>query len=186
MQVEEIKEKIQLAKQLVKDLEDPYKTEAFGVILSKLLESELLPTTKKLTKTEKPKEKKMETIEERIRAFAEKANISTERLEDVFDFEEDKPTFLANIEGTDAGKQVRISQCVISVYDEMYLKPWTPSSILYQILKDKGVGSLQHLSENLSRRRGTFRKKGKGKATRWKLTNDGKRETLDLIRELAS
>ena len=58
MKIKEIKEKIDIAKQAVADLDEPLKTKAFGVVLSKLLEEhvteKIVPTGEAVFVGEEP------------------------------------------------------------------------------------------------------------------------------------
>jgi len=140
-QVEEIKEKIQLAIQAVADVKEPFKTKAFEVILSTLLkkpEAEVHaappPSTKVITKGAK-------TLNQKIAEFANEANVEVSKLKDIFEFEEDKPIFIGRVEGSEAEKQVQISKCLLVSYKSVYGKDWVEASFLSKALDDYGVES---------------------------------------------
>jgi hypothetical protein len=107
-----------------------------------------------------------------------------DKLKDVFEFKEDKPVFIAKLEGTTAKKQVKLSQCLLVVFDELYGNDWLETSILRQILDDYGI-PLTNLARNLTNQKEIFRKMGQKQATKYKLTGQGKKKALELIRELA-
>jgi len=187
MQVEEIKEKIELAIQAVADVEEPFKTKAFEVILSMLLkkpetERHAAPSptsTKTITKKAKP-------FDQKIVAFANEANVEVGRLNDVFEFEEDKPIFIGRVEGSEAEKQVQISKCLLAAYKRVYGKAWVKTSLLSEALDDYGVGSLANLAANLGKCEEEFRAKGQFRGRQYKLTQQGMKNALDLIRQLSS
>lgn len=181
MQVKEIKNKIQLAIQAVVDVEEPFKTKAFEVVLSRLLEE---PEAKGRPSPVQTTLKEAKTLNEKIARFAKKVNLDVDKLKDVFEFKEDKPLFIAKVEGTNAEKQVKFSQCLLVVFDEIYERDWLETSILRQMLDDYGI-SLANLARNLTNRKEIFRKMGQTQATKYKLTGQGKKKALELIRELA-
>lgn len=181
MQVKEIKNKIQLAIQAVADVEEPFKTKAFEVVLSRLLEE---PEAKGRPSPVQITFKEAKTLDEKIVRFAKKANLDVDKLKDVFEFKEDKPIFIAKVEGTDVEKQVKFSQCLLVVFDEIYEKEWLEASILRQMLDDFGT-PLANLARNLTNQKEIFRKMGPKQATKYKLTGQGKKKALELIRELA-
>jgi hypothetical protein len=185
-QVEEIKKKIQLAIQAVADVEEPFKTKAFEVILSTLLkkseaEERVTPpsSTKVITKGAK-------TLDQKIAAFANEANVEASKLKDIFEFEEDKPIFIGNVEGSEAEKQVQISKCLIVAYKNVYGKAWVKVALLSEALDDYGVGSLANLAANLGKCEEEFRAKGQRRGRQYKLTQQGIKNALDLIRQLST
>lgn len=181
MQVKEIKNKIQLATQAVADVEEPFKTKAFEVVLSRLLEE---PEAKERPSLAQTTLKEAKSLDEKIVRFAKKASLDVDKLTDVFEFKEDKPVFIARVEGTDAEKQVKISQCLLIMFSEMYEKDWLETLSLRKMLDDYGI-PLANLARNLKRQKGIFRKMGQKQATKYKLTGQGKKKALELIRELA-
>jgi hypothetical protein len=173
-QVEEIKEKIQLAIQAVADVEEPFKTKAFEVILSALLK--------------KPKViiKGATTLDQKIAEFANEANVEVSKLDDIFEFGEDKPIFIGRVEGSEIEKQVQISRCLLAAYESVYGKDWVGSSILWKALDDYGVGALANLAKNLGKYEDEFRAKGQRRGRQYKLTQQGRKNALDLIRQLST
>lgn len=186
MQVEEIKEKIQLAIQAVADVEEPFKTKAFEVILSTLLKKPETegrapppPSTRVITKEAK-------TLDQKIAKFANEADVEVSKLRDIFEFEEDKPIFIGRVEGSEAEKQVQISECLLVAYKSVYGKAWVKASLLSEALDDYGVGSLANLAANLGKCEEEFRAKGQRRGRQYKLTQQGIKNALDLIRQLST
>ena len=185
-QVEEIKEKIQLAIQAVADVEEPFKTKAFEVILSTLLKKPEAeeraaqpPPTKVITKGAK-------TLDRKIATFANEANVGVSKLKDIFEFEEDKPIFIGRVEGSEAEKQVQISRCLLAAYKTVYGKAWVKASLLSEALDDYGIGSLANLAANLGKCEEEFRAKGQRRGRQYKLTQQGIQNALDAIRQLST
>lgn len=186
MQVEEIKERIQLAIQAVADVEEPFKTKAFEVILSALLkqpETERRPATPLSAKVIA---KGAKTLDEKIANFANEANVEVRKLKDIFEFDEDKPMFIGKVEGSEAEKKVQISKCLLVAYKIVYRKDWVDASFLSKALDDYGVRSLANLAANLGKCEEEFRAKGKGRGRQYKLTQQGRKNALDLIRQLST
>jgi hypothetical protein len=61
---------------------------------------------------------------------------------------------------------------------------WVEASLICQILKDCGIGSLQHLAKNLDRRGNDFRAMGKSTGRKYKLTEPDRREAFQSMRQL--
>ena len=186
MQVEEIKEKIQLAIQAVADVKEPFKTKAFEVILSTLLKKPEAeghvtqrPSTKVIAKGAK-------TLDQKIAEFANETNIEIRKLKDVFEFDEDKPIFIGRVEGSEAEKQAQISKCLLIAYKSVYRKDWVEASFLSRALDDYGVRSLKNLATNLGKLKDEFRTKGQSRWKQYKLTQQGRKTALDLIRQLST
>jgi hypothetical protein len=179
---EKIKAIIQRSINIVKDVEEPYRLKAFEVVLSKLWSS---LEEKEKHKGEIPQKREETSLEIKIENFAKKCNVSTEQLKNVYDFEEEKPTFILarTLQGSHSERQVLVSRCLLAAYDEVYGKKWVS---LRKVLDEHSIGSLQHLARNLERRLDIFRIRGKGKSTEYKLTDTAKSETLDMIRALAT
>lgn len=184
METKEIKDKIQLAITLVEDVPEPFKTKAFEVILSNLLEGSL----PKKTPPSFPKEAKesseiVQSLEDKIERLAKIADIEVSRLKDIFQFEEKEPMFIGRVEGTEAERQAQISRLMILVCKEVYGKEWVEGSFLWKVLGDYGVGSLQHLARNLERRENEFRMMGQGRGRKYKLTEQGRQNAVASLRQ---
>jgi len=179
---EKIKGVIKRAINIVKDIEEPYRLKAFEVVLTKLWPS---LAEREEYKKEALQKKEGTSLEIKIKNFARKCNVSVEQLKNVYDFEEEKPTFILAraIQGSHSERQCLASRYLLVAYDEVYGKKWVSLS---KVLDEHSIGSLQHLARNLERRSDIFRTKGKGKSTKYKLTDIAKRETFDMIRELAT
>jgi len=186
-QVKEIKKKIQLAKQSVADIEEPFKTKAFEVILSNLLKTTEGEKVRGIaTHPIKVKTKGTKTLDQKIAELAKAANVDASKMKDIFEFEGDNVIFIGKVEGKEVEKQVKISECLLAAHKVVYGKTWVESSILCKALDDYGVGSLANLAKNLGKCSSDIRTKGKGRWKKYKLTQQGFENALALIKQLST
>lgn len=187
METKEIKEKIQLAITLVEDVPEPFKTKAFEVVLSNLLEGFLPKKTRPLfPKEAKESRETAQSIEDKIERLAKIVDIEVSQLKDIFQFEEKEPIFIGRVEGTEAEKQVQACRLIILVSKEVYEQEWVDGSFLWKVLKDLGIGSLDNLSRNLKSREDEFRMMGQKTGKKYKLTEPGRRNALQSLRQLVA
>jgi hypothetical protein len=178
-----IKEQIEAAIEAVKDFDEPYKTKAFEVILSKSLD-ELY--SGKGEGEGKEGEATLSGLEERIENFVKKAGVSVTQLEGVFQFNKDGLEFIYRpLQGSVADRQASFSQCILISLEEIYQKKLMEASELIRRLDAYGLDS-KNLSRNLQKRPNVFRMAGRGKATKYKLTDTGKTSAMELVRTLAT
>ncbi len=178
---EQLKAKIQRAINITKDLDEPYRSKAFEIVLSSSINHQLI--TEK--ETEQKKTENAPTTESgldaKIQNFANKCNLKVEQLKNVYEFEEDTPIFIVRFKKTETEKQILISRLLLVAYEEVYDQEWLS---LKQILKNHGVKGLKHLSENIEKS-GLFLKKGGTKSTQYKLVSSIKFETCKMVAQLA-
>lgn len=177
----DIKKQIKAAIEAVKDFDEPYRTKAFEVILSKFMEK--LPServVKDATKGEKPPHH-----EERIKRFAEAANLSVEQLENVFEFNKESLRFIAPLTDSVPQKQITFTHCILTGLEQVYGKKSIKATELAGMLDDYGL-STANLARGLQSRSDIFRKVGKKRETRYKLTDVGKNSAIELVRTLAT
>jgi len=182
---QDIKRQIQAAIDAVKDFDEPYKTKAFEVILSKSLET--IPTGPTSKRIEHHIEKKGKSlpVKEKIAKFAEAANLSVDQLANVFEFGDDGLNFIAPLTGSIKQKQVDFTQCVLICLERVYEKKSIEATELVSMLDDFGL-STKNLSRSLQSHPDIFRKIGKKRETRYRLTDVGKTSALKLVHELAT
>jgi len=186
METEEIKEKIQLAMSLVEGVPEPFKTKAFEVILSNLLEGVLPKKASHILHEETKVTEATRNIEPKIQKLAELVGTEVRQLKDIFQFEENRPIFIGRVNGTEAEKQVQICRLVIFVLKEVYGQEWVEGSFLWKILQDYGIGSLENLATNLKARENEFRMMGQKRGRKYKLTEPGRQNALQSLRQLAT
>lgn len=178
--IEEIKKQIQTAIDAVKDFDEPYRSKAFEVILSKSIERIAIEKDVKAKEKGKPS-----TLEGKIEKFAESSNLSVGQLENVFEFSENNLKFITPLSGSIAERQVSFTQCVLIALEKVFGKKSINALDLAKKLDDYGLSG-HHLARNLQRHPNIFRKIGKKRGTKYKLTDVGKSSALELVRALAT
>lgn len=186
MNMKEIKGKIQLAIDIAKDVPEPFKTKAFEVVLSSLLTGLLPKESSSSTYAESYSAKGKISIETKIGKLARIASIEENQLKDIFHFGEKEPTFIGRVAGTEAERQVQMCRFILLAMHEIYECEWVKGSFLWKSLQDYGVGSLKNLSKNLERREAEFRAVGKRRGKKYKLTQQGRQNTIELLRQLVA
>jgi len=183
--MKEIKRKVNLAMDAVKDVPEPFKIKAFDVILSNLLgeasQQELPPS---IHVEARPTEDS-EGLPDEVKSLSKIANMETNQLKDVLHFDENEPVFIGRVEGTEADKQIQISRVLLLVMQEVYGNEWVKGSFLWKALEDYGVGSLSNLAANLANQQAEFRAMGQKKGRKYKLTEQGKQIAIESLRQMA-
>lgn len=175
-----IQKKIQDAIDIVNDFDEPYRTKAFEVILTNSLGvSAPSKSIKKVTSGTKKL-----SIDEKIVKFAETLRLTVDQLENVFDFDEDGVNIVTPLVGSIPSKQVTITHCVLICLEHVYDKKSVSSSDLKKLIDDYGVVT-KNLSRSLQNKSDIFRRVGKVRGTKYRLTDVGKTSGLELIRTLA-
>jgi hypothetical protein len=186
METEEIKKKIQLAISLVQDVPEPFKAKAFEVILSNLLEGVLPKKASRILHEETKVTEVTQNVELKTQKLAELVGIEISQLKDIFQFEEKGPTFIGRVNGTEAEKQVQVCRLAIFILKEVYGQEWIEGSFLWKILQDCRIGSLDNLAANLRARENEFRMMGQKKGKKYKLTELGRQNAIQSLRQLAT
>ena len=183
---EQIIAKIQRAINITKDLEEPYRSKAFEIILPNLLVGRIDSTSneKKVEQKTPPSTSQEDTLnhEAKIESFASKCNVTPEQLKNVYHFEPEKPIYIVPFRGSDSDKQINVSRFLLAAYEEVYDVEWIS---LRKDLTEHGIKSLANLARNLDKHSELFRSKGQQKGTAYKLVDTAKLETFKMIRELA-
>ena len=174
VKVDELRKKIQIALEVVSGVPEQFKAKAFEVILSQLLKETL--TVSKVSESK--------ALDEKVTEFARKIGIEAHQLSEIYEFGEKEPIFIATIKGTEAEKQFLISRCLLLAYKEVYNQEWINGSTLWRHLKDCGVQSLKNLSRNLDKHRDEIMSTGKGTGKRYKLTQKGRKNATNFIKQL--
>lgn len=189
MNPEEVKEKIALAKRLVAGEEDVlYKTEAFKIILSKLLESGTVENKINSDFDIKKPMKKSTTydMEEKKQELANKSNITVDELERVFFIRDDVIEINSPLSGSDARKHVVVTQCLLAAYLVIFGQEWVSSEIIIECLRSMGVKSVTNLSLTLRKYGDLIISKGTRGHKEYRLTSGrGKILAFDVIHKLA-
>lgn len=188
MSFEELKKNIQLAKKAVEDEPEPYKTEAFKIVLEKLLDTasafETEVTQDRIINVERKPPNLTSTKDE----LAAKCNITITELDDAISIKDDTIEIIAPLTGveSDAQKHLIITQCVLAAYEVVLGKEWVPTSVLTECLKSSGVKDLANFAPNLKKQPMLFRSKGVKRSMQYRLTSgEGRQSAFNIIHRLA-
>jgi len=183
MNAKELQKIIQMAKDAVKDEEEPYKTEGYKIILAKLMDSataigfEPIPDIQSLEQSEKTYS--FETL-------ATKCNLSVKEIKDIFEIKNAGIEIIAPIKGSDAQKHIKITLCILAASEIILGKEWTLTSVIVEALRSAGVKDLANFSSTLKKHPEKIRMKGVKKFKEYKLTStEGKSAAFELIRKIA-
>ena len=151
MNPEEVKEKIELARKSVEGEKEPYKTEAFKIILSKLLESgkDAQKVAITMNTEEITKESTIDNIKEKEAELASKCNLTIDELEQVIFIKDNAIEIISPISGSDARKHVIVTQCLLAAYQIIFGQEWVSSQTIIDCLRSMGVRDVTNLSLTL-------------------------------------
>lgn len=179
---EQLKREIQKAINTTKDFEEPYRSKAFEIILSKALNQPQLTKKQRLPALEKPP---MDAagLQAKILAFSQNCNLTNVQLRNVFEFDENEPIFIVPlVTGTLPEKQSLVSRLLLAAYEDVYEQKWLT---LAQIIDANGICS-KNLSRALGRQDSVFCKKGEKGQRQYKLADSAKAETYQIINQIAN
>ena len=182
-----IKEKIKIAHKSVSDEKEPYKLEAFKIILEKLLGDKSKTEDKDLgdQKNVSENEDKTGTISEPLSQLAEKCGIGSQELKNVVDYENNEFILLKKIEGkSDVQKKVVACQIIITAWIKGKNIEWVKGSTLRELVEKNSLGDTSSLAKNLNDS-GFFRIKGKNRGVKYSLSTQGWQEGIKLITKFA-
>ena len=194
MDPQDLQEKIKIAKESVQDQEEPYKTEAFKIILSSLIGGTKL---KKSKGSATPKRKHKSTskgksgstliiyeMKNELSEFAQKCKISEEVLLEIISIKNNFIQIVKKPKLKEKEKQVRFSLFILAGYKILYEIEWLPTKRLRKCLDDSGVGDLGHLFRGLSATSLIIDRGAKG-GKEYKITGKGIDTACEYICELA-
>lgn len=133
----------------------------------------------------KPEEEPHLALKDGIAKFAKDTSLSAEQLENVFEFNEQDLHFIAPLTGSVPEKQVDLTQCILIGLELVYQKKSIAATELARQLDDYGLDT-KNLARSLASHSDIFRKIGKKRQTRYKLTDIGKTSAIQLVRTLAT
>lgn len=182
-----LKEKIKIAKEAVsEETDETYKTEAFKVILSKLIDSDISNISSE-TKHRSDKKPKLVVNEDTLTKtdFAKKCGLETKELDDVMAIDQDIIQIIAPLEGKETEKQKIATPCILAAYEGLFGQEWVSSTQLRKCLDMSGVGELDHFARNIKRQGNMVRTKGKKPNLEYRLVGPGRLEAFKIIKRLA-
>jgi hypothetical protein len=120
-----------------------------------------------------------------IEKLAKATSLSSEQLENVFEFNEQDLHFIAPLAGSVPERQVNFAQCILIGLELVYQKKSIDATVLSRQLDDYGLDT-KNLARSLASRSDIFRKIGKKRQTKYKLTDIGKTSAIQLVQTLAT
>jgi hypothetical protein len=184
MNLDELREKIKIAHDAVSDENEPYKLEAFKIILQYSLEG--IKKSKQSNDDIGIISQQEENNDEAnpLLVLSKKCDISVQEIKNVLDYENHEFILLKKIvQDTDVKKQVLACQIILTAYMKGLNQEWTKASVLWELISKNNLGRNEHLAKNLTGS-GIVRNKGQGKASEYSLTTEGWQEGLKLIATL--
>ena len=197
-----LKNNIIKAKKYVNDLEDPYKIEAFKIILSSLLDSNSM----QMEPIHNPKEQNkikitsqnqttitpenqtttsLTDLEHQKDVFASQCEITKEELNDIFTIESDRLQLIQPLKGTEKEQMIIACQCLLAAYESLLNQEWVNTLTLTENLRNIGIQDKGYnLSKYLAKNTSLFRSQGRKKNKDYKLTVSGKHSAYKLIKKL--
>lgn len=196
MDLEQIKEITKIAREAVKDEEEPYKTEGFKIILSSLI-GEVTSTMKKKGKSKSNSKSKHSkrtktpsatTVilkqKNELSDLAKKCNISVDTLSEVITIKNNIVQIIKRPNLKEKQKHLFFSLCILTAYKILYEIEWLSSSILRKSLDESAVGDLGHSAEALSTTP-LIANRGSRIHTEYKITGKGVDTAIEIIKKLA-
>jgi len=187
--IKKIQNYMEIARKAVEGEEEPYKTEAFKIILGRLLDSDEENITPKQLSIKSSDNKKRELsfdFEQRRNEFAKNCGLTVTELDDVIYIKDNIVQLIASLSGSEAQKQVTATKCILAVHEAILDKEWVDSSTLIQCINSSGI-STTHLSRNLRKYSSNFLRvsgKGKGKSLEYKITGPGRISAFEDLKKL--
>lgn len=180
-----LNEKIKLAKQAVQDESEPWKTEAFKIILAKLIDS-TIPSHQNISIRDVKTSEDSDSIEHKKEELAKKCAITKSELENVVSIHNNSIEIIHPIQDSDAQKHIIGAQIALIVAESVLNEEWLSSSKLTECFRAMGVKDLSNVSLNLKRYPDLIRSRGTRGHKEYKLTsNMGRQSAYELIRKLA-
>jgi len=185
MDEKNFKEKIDIAKKAVEGQAEPYKTEAFKIILSKLLNSDSKYPSGDSAGL--PSDEGADVDNDNpLQKFANEIGINKNDLMNVIDFTNNELSLL-RVKGEGTKEQNFYSAIIILAFWKVVCKdePFI-SNVKFSPISKYGIPT-NHLSKNLKQKeyKEFIITKGKKKAIKYRITTKGIQKAYEIIRELA-
>lgn len=189
----DVKSKIKIAKEIVQGEQEPYKTEAFKIILSSLINGS--PTNSKgkakgkakgkstKRKGVNPTQTKLEQKNELIE-LSKKCNIDTDALSEVITIKNNIIHIIKRPKIKETKKHLLFSSCILAGYRILYEIEWLSASLLKKCLDESGVGDLNHYYEAVGEA-SYILPRGEGRGKEYKMTGKGLDKAYEIIKKLS-
>ena len=179
-----VKKKAKLAIDMIEDIDESYKKNAFQVVFSKLLDSFTTNSSTAPKKSLQTKKVEDVDLEKNKKILSQKAGLTVAELEDIFDFGDNEIRIIAPLSGTMSEKRLVATQCILTAYRIILNREWVIASELAKHMKALSLYN-SHLSRDLAKNKQTFREKGKTKSKKYRITDVGIKSSLNIIKDLA-
>lgn len=182
MNDEEIQKRINKIKNIVKDFEEPYKTESFKILFEKEISKNENLNHQTHELQENVRQSKS-TQNKPLEFLAKACETNIEQIRDVFEFENEEFAILKKIPGDNtAEKQINASLCILTAWAKGMNVPWLKVIDLGKAIKEIPL-STKHLGENITKTE-YFVRKGNSKGAKYHITTAGLNEGIRLIKKL--
>jgi len=180
MNEKEIKEKIEFAKKIADEFEEPYKTESFKIILSSLM---------KKGKISNDSSEDGDTDDEGFESsdkLEQKIGIPKSEIMNVIDFDGEKCT-LVKVKGASMlAKLLSGSLIALTIFRIVNNYEWVTTVKLGKVMTDYGLKTNNMAVTLQTKANETYlRTKGTGKSLQYRITTEGLQKGIELIKELA-
>lgn len=177
---DELKNKLHIVHEIVKDEDEPYKLEAFKIILSSIIGSS------SITKSVVPIDSDSLATDLMVMTqLAQQCNLDVDKLKNILDYTDGKFHLYKKInETTDVRKQIVVCQIIVTAYMKGMNQEWVSGSDLREHVEKNSAGNVKNVAKNLTQS-GLFRFRGEKKNSEYSLTTEGWQQGLNLIRQLS-
>lgn len=185
MSSDELKEKILIAKKAVENEPEPFKTEAFKIILNKLLNSSGKPSLGSSTTQFKENDSNGDS-DDPLTVLANKAGLSKDDLMNVLDFKDNQFSLL-RVKGKNKTEQCFYCALMILAFWKIGKGEEFISNVkLGSPISKYGIAT-SNLSTTLNKQEYSefIVAKGKGKSKEYRITTKGIQKAFEIITELA-
>lgn len=187
-EVEKLKEKIKIAHEAVQDEPDPYKLEAFKIVLGKLLKEHMVNSASKTFQQDTTPTETTPSGNLSVRKLdlATRCKITPDQLKNVLLITENKVEIVKPIESnSDSKKMIIAAQCIIITHEVVFEQEWIKASVMTDCFREIGIKDPGHnLAALMTKNSDLFLKRPN--AQEYRLTTDkGRLSAFETIRKLA-
>ena len=179
-----MKKAVNIALEIVNDLNEPLKTEGFKLILNKLLEKDFKSITTKPIIQKKSDEKTETNHIEPLDNLAKVCECSKDEIMNVIDFDKDNFVLLKKVKGKDTTEIVQnASLCLLTAWMKGKGKEWIKTRILTSALYNSGISNVD-VGKKLRKKNEYIIIKGKKTGAMYRLTAIGWQKGIENLKSL--
>lgn len=186
-----LKEKIKIAREAVQDEQEPYKTEAFKIILSSLISRTPMRSKAKSKVKSKSTGKKginpiLSKLEQKneLDELSKKCGITTDALSEVITIKNNIIQIIKRPKIKESEKHVLFTACILACYRILYEIEWLSTNLLKKCLDDSAVGDLGHYAEDIAKE-SFILPRGEKRGKEYKITGKGLDMAYEVIKKLS-